>query len=165
MTLRTQLRSELRPGDLGAIGEQHARIYASEFGLDIEFERDCLVSLAKRAVRGWPRARAMVRIVELRNGRLGGSVMVTDEGPSRCELRFLALEPELRGVGLGAELLTQAMAHARSSGYEHTTPETMTDLTSAARLFRQHGFEITSIVSGQRWGRPDLVTEFWELRL
>jgi N-acetylglutamate synthase-like GNAT family acetyltransferase len=162
--MATAIRTEVRPGDLGAICEQHARLYAAEVHFDQSFEADCLESLARRARGSWPAAPEFSAILD-RDGTLVGSAMLTDEGNGRGELRFLLVEPELRCQGLGRQLVAAVIAHARDSGFGRITLESCSDLVASAALFRQQGFRIVSTQTGPRWGRAELITEFWELAL
>lgn len=43
-----------------------------------------------------------------------GSVGLTDQGGRVAQLRWFLVEPEVRGVGLGRQLLTGALAQARA---------------------------------------------------
>src|SRR5215203_5932145 len=158
------IRRELRPGDLGAIIEHHGLLYAREYGVDSSFEAHVAAAVARAALRGFPRDSEAIWIVE-RDGRHVGSLAMTDEGEGVACVRFFLLDPELRGRGLGRRLLGELMDTARARGFERAELETFSDLTTAAHLYRSHGFRLTSAEIGPRWGRAELTYEHYELEL
>ncbi len=62
-----------------------------------------------------------------------------DEGT--CELRKMYFLPELRGLGLGRELLERCIEGARASGFTRMYLETLTAMSAARRLYERFGFE------------------------
>jgi ribosomal protein S18 acetylase RimI-like enzyme len=158
------VRRELHPGDLGAIAAQHGRLYAAEYGHDATFEAMVASSVANPAARGWPDERERIWIVE-RGGELAGSLGLTDEGNDEARLRWFLLDPDLRGHGLGRRLLGELLAEARELGYERVTLETFSDLEAAARLYREHGFELVWSDTAPRWGRAEVTYQRYELDL
>jgi len=159
-----RVRRELEPGDLGAIVAQHGRLYALEYGHDATFEAMVATSVATPAARGWPGERERIWIIE-RGGELAGSLGLTDEGNDEARLRWFLLAPDLRGQGLGRRLLSQLLAEALSLGYEQVTLETFSDLEAAARLYREHGFELVWSDTAPRWGRAEVTYQRYELEL
>ena len=64
------------------------------------------------------------------------------EGPDDvCELRKMYFLPELRGTGLGTELLSVILDAAREAGYRRCYLETLGTMSAAHRLYAKHGFE------------------------
>src|SRR5215217_1774230 len=107
------IRRELRPGDLGAIIEHHGRTYAREYGVDSSFEAHVAAAVARAAIRGFPRESEAIWIVE-RDGVHAGSLAMTDEGDGVACVRFFVLDAELRGAGLGRQLLDELLDTARA---------------------------------------------------
>lgn len=71
----------------------------------------------------------------------GGGVAQLDGGaPDVCELKKMYFLPEARGSGLGRELLTMALAAARSFGYRQCYLETLAKMDRAQRLYARAGF-------------------------
>lgn len=158
------IRRELRPGDLGEILAHHGRVYAHEYGLDARFEAMVATSIAEAAARGFPRAGEAVWIVE-NDGRHAGGIALTDEGGGEGMIRWVLLEPEVRGRGLGRRLVGEAVAAARARGYSRISLLTFSELTAAARLYREHGFEVVWESTDQRWGRAEITYQRYELDL
>ena len=158
------IRRDLRPGDLGAIIEHHGRLYAREHGLDTGMEAHVAAAVAQAALRGFPRDTEAIWIVE-REGRHVGSLAMTDEGDGVACVRFFLLDAELRGAGLGRRLLLELLDTARAQGFERVVLETFSELTAAAHLYRQHGFQVTGAETGPRWGRAEITYQRYEANL
>jgi GNAT superfamily N-acetyltransferase len=158
------IRRDLRPGDLGAIVAHHGRMYLDQYGLNAEFEAKVAASVADAAARGFPRENEGTWIVES-DGEHAGSIGLTDEGEGLAMLRWVVLDPALRGRGLGRRLVEEVVAFAESAGYERIALETFSDLTTAARIYRSVGFEVEWEQRGPRWGRDDVTYQRYELEL
>jgi GNAT superfamily N-acetyltransferase len=157
------VRTGLRPGDLGAIVELHGRLYAAEHALDARFEAGVGRTLAELVLRGFPGAREGAWIAD-DGGTVRGSIVLTDEGDGQGRVRFFVLEPAARGHGLGRRLRDAALEHARAHGYARLELETFSELRTAAHLYRSAGFERVSAVPSHRWG-PEILVERYELAL
>ena len=161
---QVSIRRKLQPGDLGAIVEHHGRQYAGEYGVDSSFEAHVAAAVARAALRGFPRANEAVWIVE-RGGKHAGSLAMTDEGDGVACVRFFVLDPDLRGQGLGRQLLAELFETARANGFERAVLETFSDLEAAAHLYREYGFRVSSSETGPRWGRAQLTYQRYETSL
>ena len=155
------LRSDLRPGDVGAIVAMHGRLYAGEHGFDVTFEAYVSVPLGECVLRASRRERIWVAE---QKARLVGSVAVVAESPAIAQLRWFLVDPEVRGEGLGTRLLAEALAFGRAAGYERIVLWTVSTLTGAARLYQAAGFRRTDAMPAQRWG-VDVVEEKYEMPL
>lgn len=63
--------------------------------------------------------------------------------PGACEMKRLYVMPQLRGSGLGRELVMAAVLRARELGYSHMRLDTIPDsMTAAVELYRQIGFVV-----------------------
>jgi N-acetylglutamate synthase-like GNAT family acetyltransferase len=164
MNERFEIRRELRPGDLGAIVALHGRLIPPEHGLDSTHEGYIAASVARAALRGWPGEREAAWIVES-DGEVAGSIALTDDGDDTAGLRWLALDPSLRGRGLGRRLVGEVVAEARRHGYARLRLETFSDLRTAAHIYREYGFELVHEETGPRWGREQVTYQHYELAL
>src|SRR3954466_3616845 len=111
-----EIRRELRPGDYGAIVEQHGRVYGHEYGLDASFEASVASAVARAATAGWPGAREGIWGVE-QGGRFAGSPALPDEGEGEAALHWFLLDASLRGHGLGRRLVGELVRRAEQMGF------------------------------------------------
>ena len=161
MTAAT-LRTEMRPGDIGWIVARHGEIYAEEHGFDHRFEAyvagplgDCVRALDPRD-RIW---------VAERDGRRVGCVAIVGASMDMAQLRWLLVEPDARGGGLGRRLLREAVAFCREREYASVILWTVSALTAAAHLYEAIGFaRVETKPVGRPWG-VDVVEEKYALSL
>jgi ribosomal protein S18 acetylase RimI-like enzyme len=158
------IRDELRPGDMEAIVDHHRRVYGEEYRVDSRFGDFVAAAVARAAERGFPGERETIRIVEL-DGEHAGSIGLTDEGDGEAAIRWVVLSPEVRGLGLGRRLLAEMLAFAQDHGYRRVWLETFSELETAAHLYREAGFVVTSADTAPRWGRESITMQRYELEL
>ena len=63
------------------------------------------------------------------------------EKPSICELQKMYISPDARGKGYSKQLLDICLEAAKSMGYTQCYLETLSELTTAQKLYKQYGFE------------------------
>ena len=82
-------------------------------------------------------------VVELDDRVLGcgGFAPLTGGDKVTCELRKMYFRYELRGLGVGAELLKICLEEAARAGFQHCYLETMDGMEQARRLYGKHGFK------------------------
>ncbi len=148
------IRTDLRPGDIGALTQLHGLLYSSEFGFDYTFEAYVAASLAEFGLHNRPE-RERIWLVE-QNDELMGSIGIVDAGDRLAQLRWVVLDAAVRGNGIGHNLLEQAINFARETGYRTIYLWTVHTLTAAAALYRSHGFVLTE-------EKP--VADLWSQRL
>lgn len=74
----------------------------------------------------------------------GGIAPLSNVGPDHqdtCELRKMYYLPEIRGRGIGRQLLGLCIDTARELGYRDCYLETLTGMEAAQHLYRSFGFE------------------------
>jgi GNAT superfamily N-acetyltransferase len=159
------IRRSFVPADAGAIVELHRLVYPPEYGVDETFVDDIAITLADLEATGFPGPGEGAWLVDGDDGRLVGSLMLSDEGDGEGRVRLFLLDPALRGRGLGRLLLGELLELARDFGYERLTLATFADLRAAAHLYREAGFELVHEERAPRWGRNDFRYQHYELRL
>jgi DNA-binding MarR family transcriptional regulator/ribosomal protein S18 acetylase RimI-like enzyme len=148
----------LEPGDLGWIVSRHGALYAREYGWDASFERlvaSIMGELDPARDAGW--------IAEL-DGRRAGCVLCVGKDERTAALRTLLVEPDARGLGLGARLVDEVVRHARARGYAELTLWTNDVLTAARRVYERAGFTLMHEAPHRAFGQ-DLVEQTWSLTL
>jgi len=157
----------LRPhriGELGWLIHRQGLLYNQQFGWNIEFE--ALIAGLYRDYEQMPAIPPKALWVAERQSAIVGSVFVTpSEGrEGTAQLRMLYVEPEARGLGIGAMLVEQAIKFARDSGYRRMRLWTQSILTSARKIYAAHGFAVVESKPHHSFGH-DLVGEDWEREL
>ena len=110
------IRERLKPGDLGYITYLHGTIYNTEYGFDKTFEpyvakplSDFSLSEDKKDQRIW--------VVE-RNDIVVGSIAIVRQTVEEAQLRWLLLDSDSRGFGLGRKLIELALDFCQEVGYQ-----------------------------------------------
>lgn len=159
-----QLRTEVRPGDLGRIIELHGVLYAREKNWNQVFEAYVAEGLAAFALN-YNTTTDKLWIAESPQGLAGSIAIVADRQRSRtAQLRWFLVHPEARNQGLGRLLLETALAFCRQSSVDRVFLWTVTGLEASSRLYRAAGFRVTEEHSHDNWG-PSVVEQRMELRL
>ncbi len=154
------IRNNLKPGDIGFITHLHGILYADQ-GWDYTFDIYVAKPLAEFAESHSFRER--IWIVE-EGGRIKGSVAIVKYSEKEAQLRWLLLDPEVRGQGLGRRLLEDALSFCRQAKYSSVFLWTEDNLQVAAKLYQLAGFKETEKWTHELWGTT--VTEIkYELDL
>src|SRR5262245_1349548 len=153
------LRTNLEPGDLGAIVALHGVLYAREYGFDATFEAYVAGPLAEFVRRASDRERLWIAE---RDGHLVGCIAIVAASPRTAQLRWFLVDPAARGAGLGKRLLDEAVAFCKANGYGNIILWTVSALVAASRLYQGAGFRKVEEKPGRQWG-VDVVEEKYEL--
>jgi DNA-binding MarR family transcriptional regulator/GNAT superfamily N-acetyltransferase len=145
------------PGDMGWVIQRHGALYNEEYGFDHTFEALVAQILAEYARRDDPAERGWIADVA---GEPVGCVFCMRADETTAKLRLLLVEPDARGMGVGARLVEQCVEFAAQSGYRNMTLWTQSVLEDAQRLYRRAGFTLAGSKPHQSFGR-DLVDQTW----
>jgi GNAT superfamily N-acetyltransferase len=159
---RIEIRRDLRDGDPEAIVAMHDRLYRIEHDRNDAFIAAVAESVANALASGWPGGGG-VWIVE-RDGEFSGSVALTGEGDDVGKIRWVLLDPRLRGLGLGRRLVGEAIDRARELGMRRVELDTFSALRTAARIYRAAGLRVVSQRERSDWG-PTITYQQYELEL
>lgn len=151
-----------RVGDMGWVISRHGVLYAREYGWDIQFEA-LVAEIAAKFLRDFDPRRECCWIAEKDNENVGSAMLVSDT-QTVAKLRLLLVEPDARGIGIGARLVQECLRSARPAGYEKVRLWTNSVLVAARRLYENAGFQMIDAQPHRSFGR-DLVGETWELTL
>jgi DNA-binding MarR family transcriptional regulator/N-acetylglutamate synthase-like GNAT family acetyltransferase len=150
-----------RPGDMGWVVHRHGALYHQEYGFDDTFEALVARIVADFMQRDDSRERAWIADVD---GEPKGCVLCVKETDDTAKLRLLLVEPDARGMGIGARLVEQCLRFAEQAGYASMTLWTQSILEDAQRLYRRAGFTIIGSQPHHSFGR-DLVDQTWTRKL
>jgi GNAT superfamily N-acetyltransferase len=155
------LRSH-RPGDMGWITHRQMVLYHEEYGWNEEFEA-LIAGIMSKFILNFDLSMERCWIAE-RDGEIVGSVFLVMKTRRLAQLRLLYVEPEARGLGIGARLVDECIRFARDKGYRKMTLWTNSVLTSARRIYEAAGFHLVEEEKHHGFGK-DLVGQNWELKL
>lgn len=146
-----QIRTELRPGDLGYVMYRHGKLYGEEYDYGISFETYVGFGLHE-FYKNYDRAMDRAWICEHEN-KVIGFILLMHRDNSVAQLRYFYLEPEYRGIGLGKKLLSLYMEFLRAKGYRSAYLWTTHEQQAAASLYRQYGFRLTNEKESTAFGK------------
>lgn len=155
------IRTEIRPGDIGAIIHLHGTLYAEGYGFDHTFEPYVAIPLGEFMNNRTEKDRLW--IVE-KEKKVMGSVAIVSCPGNMAQLRWLILHPDLQGCGIGRRLVQGALDFCRTRQYESVFLWTIDFLGAALKLYTSAGFRLTETRTHRIWGR-ELTEERYELKL
>lgn len=157
------IRHDLKPGDLGRVVYLHGLIYGHEHGYNHIFEAYVADSLAEFGKQYDPH-RDRLWIAE-RDGDVVGTIGLLARDGNCSQLRWLLVDEQARGMGIGKELLARSIGFAREVGYDSIYLWTVHTLDAATALYVRAGFRLTEeLAPASMWG-PELIEQRYELEL
>jgi peptidyl-dipeptidase Dcp len=88
-------------------------------------------------------------------------MLLMDRGVA-AQLRFFIILPPYRGIGLGKHLMDLYMTFFHECGYQSSYLWTTHELSSAASLYKRHGFVLTDEKPSNAFGKS-LIEHRYEL--
>ena len=145
------IRTQLEPGDIGYVTYMHGTLYSREYNYGLQFESYVATGLCEFYEKYNPK-RDRIWACEHEN-RMIGFLLLMDRGQA-AQLRYFLIEPEYRGLGLGAKLLNLYMDFLRECGYKRSYLWTTHELTTAAALYKRLGYKLTDEKESNSFGKP-----------
>ena len=147
-----QIRTQLKPGDLGYVIYRHGKLYGEEYNYGISFETYVGAGMYE-FYKNYNPEMDRVWICEHSN-RIVGFVLLMHRENNTAQLRYFYLEAEYRGIGLGKKLMQLYMNFLKEKGYQSSYLWTTHELHSAASLYKRHGFKLTAEKQSTAFGKP-----------
>ncbi len=149
-----------RTGVVSRVTEMHARYYARAAAFGQAFESIVASGLAEFCGRLVNPSNGIWAAVE--GESIVGSVAIDGEdlGPEIAHLRWFIVEDGRRGLGIGRNLLSRAIAFAEERGFVAIHLWTFAGLDAARHLYEAHGFACVEERLGAQWGSEVLEQRF-----
>jgi GNAT superfamily N-acetyltransferase len=140
-------------GCIGRIVAMHADYYSRAVGFDAAFEAKVASELAQFCLRYEEGRDALWLGID--DKVIHGSVAIDGSHHEErgAHLRWFITSDEVRGQGVGSELLGAAVGFCRARGYGKVYLWTFDELHAARHLYEKHGFKLTRTQRGSQWGR------------
>jgi peptidyl-dipeptidase Dcp len=145
------IRTELKPGDIGYVTYMHGALYSREYNYGIQFESYVAKGLCEFYEKYNPE-RNRIWACE-HEDRMIGFLLLMDRG-NAAQLRYFLIEPDYRGIGLGAKLLILYMDFLHQCSYKASYLWTTHELETAAFLYKRLGFQLTEEEESIAFGKP-----------
>lgn len=146
-----EIRTELKPGDIGYVIYMHGRLYKEECNYGIEFESYVAAGLAE-FYQHYDPERDRAWICEHEN-KIIGFLLLMHRGEA-AQLRYFILAPAYRGIGLGNKLMTLYMDYLKEKKYKSSFLLTTDELPASAHLYKKFGFTLTEERPSNAFGKP-----------
>lgn len=150
------IRAHYTAGDIAHIIERHRKLYEEEYGFNNEFGDYVAVSLSGKIERIW---------IAEQKGTFLGCIGLVESDNETAQLRWLFVEPEARGSGLGKNLMNVFLDHCRQKEYKKVFLWTVDKLSPARTLYERFGFVLSEEKPETTlWGER-LREQRWDLSL
>lgn len=156
---RIRIRTGYTPRLLGRLVELHAVTYGNLVSAGPAFEAKTAGEAGEFAARLENPAN---QIWYAEADDIIGTVVIDGEGGGQRggHLRWFVVDSTCRGMGIGRQLLQQALAFCDEQGLPETVLWTFKGLDAARRLYEEFGFRLVEEHPGNRWGSPVLEQKF-----
>ncbi len=145
------IRTDLVAGDLGRIISLHGRVYEPLGGYGQRFEAFVGRTIAEFVFEN--DSRGQVWLVE-KDGELLGCAAAVLRDANIGQIRWVVLDPSLRGQGIGKDLVRKALDYCRDQDCITAVLETTDGLRASQTLYESFGFVVTSESVEELWDGP-----------
>jgi GNAT superfamily N-acetyltransferase len=130
-------------------------LYAKKYGYDQTFEAYVAGGLAE-FVQSFSPGEDRIWLAET-NCRIIGSIAIVGHSKLDAQLRWFLVHPDYRGLGIGKDLLKEALQFCKERKYKTIFLWTTSELMEASHLYTRFGFNKTEEKTHEIWGKK--VTE------
>jgi GNAT superfamily N-acetyltransferase len=138
-------------GGLSSLCALQSAYYARHWGLDQHYESVVAGGVAEFLRRYRPK-NDFVRLV-IHNDHVAGGIAIDSRDGIEGQLRWFFLIEQLHGLGLGKQLIAEAMEFVWSSSLQRVFLTTIAGLDSARRLYDHVGFKLVDEKVSTTWGK------------
>jgi len=156
------IRHYLEPGDIGYLIYLHGILYARECGYDQNFEAYVANGLAE-FVQSFNPDKDRIWVAEI-DDQIVGSIAIAGASRLEAQLRWFLVHPDYRRLGLGRELMKEALLFCKERKYKTIFLWTTSELSVARHLYISVGFRKTEEKTHKIWGK-EVTEERYDLHL
>ncbi|MEW6456251.1 MAG: GNAT family N-acetyltransferase [Acidobacteriota bacterium] len=146
-----ELRHYLKSGDIGYLSYLHGILYAKEYRYDQTFEAYVASGLAE-FTKSFNPAKDRIWLAEI-SDQIIGSIAIVGHSTTEAQLRWFLVHPDFRGLGLGKELMKEALQFCKERKYKIIFLWTTSELNVARHLYMRAGFIKTEEKTHEIWGK------------
>jgi GNAT superfamily N-acetyltransferase len=141
-----------RPGAIGRITEIHGRYYGSEWAFPPLFEARVAAGLADFVPRLGRDGNQIWLALSGSDIRGSAAIDGEDLGAGKAHLRWVIVEDDMRGTGIGRRLVAEAVNFCDQRGFAEIHLWTFKGLDAARHLYESFGFVLAEEWLGNQWG-------------
>jgi GNAT superfamily N-acetyltransferase len=145
------IRTDLRCGDLGRIVALHGTAYQSLEGFGLCFEAFVARTVAEYVLDN--DAQGRIWLAEC-DDKLAGCAAIAERPGNIAQLRWVLVDPSIRGTGLGRTLVKHAMDWCVVRDFDCIRLETTDGLPVSMQLYQKLGFRTVSSEVVEMWDGP-----------
>lgn len=146
------IRTDIKPGDLGYVIHRHGKLYGDEYDYGVSFETYVGAGMYE-FYKNYDAEMDRVWICEHQD-KIVGFLLLMHRDNQAAQLRYFYLEPAYRGIGLGKKLMESFMDFLREKKYQSAYLWTTHELSTAASVYKKHGFKLTESKESVAFGKP-----------
>src|SRR3972149_7213218 len=162
LRVKWKIRHHIKPGDIGYLTYLHGILYAKECGYGQTFEAYVAGGLAE-FVQSFSPDKDRIWLAEIK-GRIIGSIAIVGHSKVDAQLRWFLVHPDYRRLGIGKELLKDALQFCKERKYKPIFLWPASELVEAGHLYTRFGFSKTEEKMHEIWGKK-ITEERYELCL
>ena len=157
-----KLRCDFKPKDIDYLARLHGVLYSKEYGYDKTFETYVASDLTKFTQSFHPN-KDRIWLAEIDNNIIG-AIAIAGYSKVEARLRWFLVHPDYRRLGIGKELLKDALQFCKECKYKTIFLWTASELVGAGHLYTSFGFSRTEERKHEIWGKT-VTEERYDLHL
>jgi ribosomal protein S18 acetylase RimI-like enzyme len=126
-------------------------LYAREYGYDETFEAYVAEGLAE-FMQSFSPHKDRIWLAET-NGQIIGSIAIVGRSRVEAQLRWFLVHSDFRRLGIGKELLQNALRFCKEHRYKSLFLWTTSELSAVGHLYTSFGFRKTEERTHEIWGK------------
>lgn len=143
--------------------KRHRELYDLEYGFSSSFG-DYVEKTVREFAKNHDESRENIWVAE-DHGKVAGEIAIVRVDEDTAQLRWFLIEPEMRGKGLGHELMKTVVDFCKEKNYKHVFLWTVNILGAARHLYKSYGFKLTETQENSTWCKEVINEERWDLEL